>query len=73
MEPLDDDASTHRRARAPARGPTAEPSLGELRCGAKGASALGFSGEKRAPVLLKLKSRATVGFIHVSAVRIIIS
>jgi hypothetical protein len=49
------------RAHTPARGPMAVPSLGELQCSTKGVSALGFSGEKRAPVLFELKIDATVG------------
>jgi hypothetical protein len=60
-EPLDGGASTHRRAHASLRGPTVVPSLGELRRGAKGASALGFDEEKRAPVLFELKIRTTIG------------
>jgi hypothetical protein len=72
-EPLDGGASTHRWSRALTRGPAAAPSLSPIRShlalvvarkreeGVERMSALGFGGENRAPVLVELKIRATVG------------
>jgi hypothetical protein len=72
-EPLDGGASTHRWSRAPVRRPAIAPSLSLIRSclalvvarkreeGVEKMDALGFSGENRAPILFRLKIRATVG------------
>jgi hypothetical protein len=72
-ESLDGDASTHRWSRVPARGPAAAPLLSLIHShltliaarkrdeGVERTSALGFSGENRAPVLFELKICTTIG------------